>query len=201
MEEKRKRSKTCTHGEAPADVLWGVDEQRTTPGVQQHISYLSARLTFEEAAQTMCRSVPIGMSRAASPELDASGGRSVGGFRRPAGHRLTGPGQASAEPAVHERQPARRRLSGCISNWMACWRGCDGAACRWRKRNVQRKGDVYREIKAGAVFRAERGPQAFRAGSWRAMWIRQRQTVCAMWLAAPLRAYSEIGRESKRIQC
>ena len=24
----------CTHGEAPADVLWGVDKQRTTPGVQ-----------------------------------------------------------------------------------------------------------------------------------------------------------------------
>jgi len=52
----------CTHGEAPADALWGVDKQRTTPGVQEHISYLSARLTFEEAAQTMCRSVPIGMS-------------------------------------------------------------------------------------------------------------------------------------------
>lgn len=29
----------CLHGgEAPADVLWGVDKQRTTPGVQQHIS-------------------------------------------------------------------------------------------------------------------------------------------------------------------
>ena len=45
----------CTHGEAPADVLWGVHEQRTTPGVQRFISYLSARNTFEEAAQTMCR--------------------------------------------------------------------------------------------------------------------------------------------------
>ena len=28
----------CTHGEAEAFVLWGVDKQRTTPGVQQHIS-------------------------------------------------------------------------------------------------------------------------------------------------------------------
>jgi hypothetical protein len=55
----------CLHvgeAEAPADGLWGVDKQRTTPGVQGHISYLSARLTFEEAAQTLCRSVPIGMS-------------------------------------------------------------------------------------------------------------------------------------------
>jgi hypothetical protein len=28
----------CTHGEAPTDALWGVDKQRTTPGVQEHIS-------------------------------------------------------------------------------------------------------------------------------------------------------------------
>ena len=60
--EEAEEQHTCTHGEAPADALWGVDKQRTTPGVQQHISFLSARLTFEEAAQTMCRSVPIGMS-------------------------------------------------------------------------------------------------------------------------------------------
>ena len=52
----------CAHGEAPADALWGMDKQRTTPGVQGHISYLSARLTFEEAAQALCRTVPIGMS-------------------------------------------------------------------------------------------------------------------------------------------
>ncbi len=52
----------CTHGEAPADELWGVQERRTTGGVQKLISYLSARLTFEEAAETLCRYVPIGMS-------------------------------------------------------------------------------------------------------------------------------------------
>jgi hypothetical protein len=28
----------CHHAEAPADALWGVDQQRTTPGVQQQIS-------------------------------------------------------------------------------------------------------------------------------------------------------------------
>src|SRR6266699_4689931 len=42
----------------------------------------------------------------------------------------------------------------------------DGVLARMRRGSVpmekeerQRKGDVYREIKAGAVFRAERGPQ------------------------------------------
>ena len=33
-----KEKQDCTHGEAPADVLWGVEKQRTTPGVQEHIS-------------------------------------------------------------------------------------------------------------------------------------------------------------------
>src|SRR5260221_5261652 len=44
-----------TQGEAPADALWGGEEQRTTAGVQRLISYLSARLTYEEAAETLCR--------------------------------------------------------------------------------------------------------------------------------------------------
>ncbi len=52
----------CTHGEAPDDVLWGVHERRTTSGVQREISYLCGRLTFEEAAETFCRQVPLGMS-------------------------------------------------------------------------------------------------------------------------------------------
>jgi hypothetical protein len=32
----------CTHGEAPADRLWGVQGRRTTVGVQQAVSYLCA---------------------------------------------------------------------------------------------------------------------------------------------------------------
>ena len=36
--EEAEEQHVCTHGEAPADALWGVDKQRTTPGVQEHIS-------------------------------------------------------------------------------------------------------------------------------------------------------------------
>src|SRR2546421_7092315 len=54
--------KGCTHGEAPDDLLWGVHERRTTSGVQREISNQCARLTFEEAAESLCRHVPLGMS-------------------------------------------------------------------------------------------------------------------------------------------
>jgi len=46
------QNKRCRHGEAPDDALWGVQERRTTGGVQQQISCLCGRLTFEEAAET-----------------------------------------------------------------------------------------------------------------------------------------------------
>jgi hypothetical protein len=79
----------CTHGEAPDDVLWGVHERRTSSGVQREISYLCGRLTFEEAADTFCRQVPLGMS-----------GRQALTLMRPLGealaagqdHHLTDPG-------------------------------------------------------------------------------------------------------------
>ncbi|MBF6614986.1 MAG: UPF0236 family protein [Chloroflexi bacterium] len=147
---------TCTHGEAPADVLWGVDKQRTTPGVQGHISYLSARLTFEEAATTLCRTVPIGMS-----------GRQVLNLMRPVGEALA----AQEEQQVHvvQAQPKQAQSQPCAQQPTPkeierLYIELDGVFARMRRGSVpmekeerQRKGDVYREIKAGAVFRAERG--------------------------------------------
>ena len=52
----------CSHGAAPADEIWGVHGQRTTPGVQMFISYFCARLTLEEAAETFARLFPLGIS-------------------------------------------------------------------------------------------------------------------------------------------
>jgi hypothetical protein len=148
----------CTHGEAPADVRWGVDKQRTTPGVQQHISYLSARLTFEEAAQTLCRSVPIGMS-----------GRQALNLMRPVGEALAAQEdqqmmalQAQAKQAQSQPCAQRQPQQGAQRLYIEL----DGVLARMRRGSVpmekeerQRKGDVYREIKAGAVFCAEQGPQ------------------------------------------
>src|SRR5207302_1548929 len=151
------KEQDCTHGEAPADVLWGVDEQRTTPGVQEHISYLSARLTFEEAAQTLCRSVPIGMS-----------GRQALNLMRPVGEALA----ASEDQQVRAIEDEARQVRSLPTEWQPpqeierLYIELDGVLARMRRgsvpmkqEEVQRTGDVYREIKAGAVFRAERGPK------------------------------------------
>jgi hypothetical protein len=148
----------CPRAEAPADVLWGVDQQRTTPGVQQEISYLSARLTFEEAAQTLCRSVPIGMS-----------GRQALNLMRPVGERLTAAEDRQVQLLQAQAKQARSQpslLSEEHQEMERLYIELDGVLARRRRGSVpmekeeqQRKGDVYREIKAGAVFRAEQGPQ------------------------------------------
>ena len=49
-EEKEEDQQLCGQGRAPADQVWGIEQRRTTPGVQEYISYLCARLTFEEKA-------------------------------------------------------------------------------------------------------------------------------------------------------
>jgi hypothetical protein len=147
----------CTHGEAPADERWGVQERRTTGGVQKLISYLSARLTFEEAAETLCRSVPIGMSGRQALTLM----RPVAEALATAEDRQVKTLQAQAKQA--RSQPQEPKPTKEIER---LYIELDGVLARMRRGSVpmekeerQRKGDVYREIKAGAVFRAERGPK------------------------------------------
>src|SRR5258708_6271297 len=111
----------------------------------------------EEAAETLCRSVPIGMS-----------GRQALSLMRPVGEALASAEdrqvktlQAQAKQArsqPQEPQPTKEIERLYIE--------LDGVLARMRrgsvsmeKEELQRKGDVYREIKAGAVFRAERGPK------------------------------------------
>ncbi len=153
--EEQAEEAACSHGEAPADALWGVGEQRTTPGVQRLITYLCARLTFEEAAQTLCRCVPIGMSgrqaltlmRPVAEALAAEEDRQVRLLQAKAQQARSKPGEQSAKKGIE-------RL----------YIELDGVFARMRRGSVpmekeeqQRPGDVYREIKAGAVFRAEQG--------------------------------------------
>jgi len=145
----------CTHGEAPDDVLWGVHERRTSSGVQREISYLCGRLTFEEAADTFCRQVPLGMS-----------GRQALTLMRPLGEALAA-GQdhhvitLQAQAKQAQSQPCAQPPSKEIER---LYIELDGVFARMRRGSVpmeheelHRTGDVYREIKAGVVFRAERG--------------------------------------------
>ncbi len=148
---------SCSHGEAPDDILWGVHEQRTTSGVQREISYLCGRLTFEEAADSLCRHVPLEMSARQALSLLRPVGEALAG----AEDRQVKGVQAQAKQA--RSHPAEERQTKEIER---LYIELDGVMARMRRGSVpmekeerQRKGDVYREIKAGAVFRAERGPK------------------------------------------
>ncbi len=59
---EQEKAQKCSHGRIPADERWGAQGKRTTPGVQQYISYLCAKLTLEEAAETFRRLLPLRMS-------------------------------------------------------------------------------------------------------------------------------------------
>ncbi len=149
--------KNCTHGEAPDDGLWGVHERRTTSGVQREISYLCGRLTFEEAAESWCRHVPLGMSARQAHNLM----RPVGEVLASAEERQVKSVQAEAKQARSQQREERQ-----TKEIERLYIELDGVLARMRRGSVpmekeerQRQGDVYREIKAGAVFRAERGPK------------------------------------------
>ncbi len=148
---------SCTQGEAPADAVWGVQQQRTTRGVQREISYLCGRLSFEEAAETLCRQVPLLMSARQALRLM----RPVGEALASAEGRQVRSWQAQAQQA--RSQPPQERHTQEIERLSI---EVDGVLARMRRGSVpieheerHRPGDVYREIKAGAVFRAERGPK------------------------------------------
>lgn len=148
---------SCTHGEAPDDAVWGVQRQRTTRGVQREISYLCGRLTFEEAAETLCRQVPLVMSARQALTLM----RPVGEALASAEDRQVNSVQAQAQQARSQPQEEHQ-----FKEIERLYIELDGVLARMRRGSVpmdqeerHRKGDVYREIKAGAVFRAERGPK------------------------------------------
>src|SRR5712691_866373 len=150
---------TCTHGEAPDDVVWGVHQRRTTRGVQREISYLCGRLTFEEAADTFCRQVPLGMS-----------GRQALTLMRPLGEALAAGLDQQVSALWADASQPRTQASASPSqprDLARLYIEVDGVLTRLRRGSVpldkeerHRSGDVYREIKVGAVFRAERGVSA-----------------------------------------
>ena len=125
--------------------------------MQREISYLCGRLTFEEAAESLCRHVPLEMSARQALSLM----RPVGEALASAEDRQVKSVQAQAKQA---RSQAREEQQ--TKQIERLYIELDGVMARMRRGSVpmekeerQRKGDVYREIKAGAVFRAERGPK------------------------------------------
>jgi hypothetical protein len=147
----------CSHGRAPADETWGVQGTRTSPGVQQYISYLCAMLTLEEAAETFARLLPLRMSARQALNLMQPVGQALAQREDEAVKALF---EEAAKSQTSEEQASQQSSKDIDRLYIEL----DGILARIRRGSVpmeeqerQRKGDVYREMKVGAVFLAERG--------------------------------------------
>lgn len=167
-EPERDGKQACTHGEAPADALWGLTQRHTSAGVQQAVSYLGAALTLEETATAFSRLFPLQMSA-----------RQVLHLMQPVGEALAAAEQAQVQAVWEEaarKHPTPIGPVGCCDDGVErLYIQLDGVLARLRRGSVpmeqdeqQHSGDVYREIKVGAVFESQRGRErsALAPGVW-----------------------------------
>jgi hypothetical protein len=149
----------CTHGEAPADQLWGVQGRRTTAGVQQAVSYLCASSTLEEAAAILSRLLPVPMSARQALNLLQPLGEALHQQEDEQVRALwdqASQARTTSQPSTADQQERIERL----------YIELDGVLARLRRGSVpmeeqehKRQGDGYREVKVSAVFEATRGPE------------------------------------------
>ncbi len=147
----------CSHGRAPADEAWGVQGTRTSPGVQEYISYLCAMLTLEEAAESFRRLLPLRMSARQALNLMQPVGQALAHREDEAVKVLfeeAAKSQTSQEQAMHQSSKDIARFYIELDGILARMR-CGSVPIEEEER--KRQGDVYREMKVGAVFVGERG--------------------------------------------
>jgi hypothetical protein len=155
--EEEEQKQNCP-GRAPADQVWGIDQRRTTPGVQEAISYLCARLTFEEAAETFSRFLPLTMTAKQAQNLMEPVGKALAEQEE---NKLKALFEQATHKHTSEQDQQELHSLGSIER---LYIQMDGIMERLRRGTVDmenheetRKGDVYREIKVGVTFEAERG--------------------------------------------
>ena len=159
-ETKQEQPVDCMRGEAPADARWGIGKRRTSAGVQEQISYLCASLTLEEAAATFSRLYPLQMSarqalflmQPVGEALAARDQQQINTIWEQAAHKHTTPTPSPSQSDLDTSPIERFYIE------------LDGVFARLRRGSVPmeehehgREGDVYREIKVGAVFQAKPG--------------------------------------------
>jgi len=145
-------SALCSHGQAPWDAVWGQIAGRTSPGVQKLLGKLVSRLTLSEAVDTFTSILPLAMSERQALNLIQPIGEAL---REQEEEQVQALFEQAANKETHAtehgtmRGPSIRRL----------YIETDGVMARMRRGSVtmeeaeaKRTGDVYREIKVGAVF-------------------------------------------------
>nr|HET6901966.1 ISKra4 family transposase [Ktedonobacteraceae bacterium] len=150
--EEAEPSTTCSHGQAPWDVVWGQVAGRTSPGVQKLLGKLVSRLTLSEAVDTFTDVLPLPMSE-----------RQALNLIQPLGEALSEQEeeqvQALFEQAATKEMQAAEQGAVLGPPIRRLYIETDGVMARIRRGSVpmeegetKRTGDVYREIKVGAVF-------------------------------------------------
>jgi hypothetical protein len=156
-EETAAAGEHAAHGEAPADEQWGVQQHRCSVGVQQAISRLSASMTLEEAADSLSHLFPVQMSARQALNLIQPVGEAFREQEEENQQQLF----QQAEQADSQSEPVSLPSAPTIKRMYV---EIDGVMARLRRGSVamedkerKRPGDVYREVKVGAVFEAEPG--------------------------------------------
>ena len=155
----QEQEEDCSHGRSPSDEKWGIQGTRTTPGVQQTISYFCSMLTFEEAAEAFERLLPLGMSA-----------RQALNLARPIGDALADKEEETVKNLFSEITNSKtdddheKIDEGTVKDIRRLYIEMDGILARMRRGTVpmedheqKRDGDVYREVKVGAIFEAVQG--------------------------------------------
>jgi hypothetical protein len=152
MVEAEEPSATCSHGQAPWDLVWGQIAGRTSPGVQKLLGKLVSRLTFSEAVDTFTSILPLPMSERQALNLIQPIGEAL---REQEEEQV----QALFEQAASTETQAAEHGSVLGPSIRRLYIETDGVTARIRRGSVpmeeaeaKRKADVYREIKVGAVF-------------------------------------------------
>jgi hypothetical protein len=150
--EQEQEPARCSHGQAPFDQVWGPFSGRTSPGVQKLLGKLVARMTLSEAVETFTDLLPLQMSERQALNLIQPVGEAL---------RVREDKQIQTlfeQAADKETQPSEQSsLRGLPIRRL--YIETDGVMARLRRGSVpmeeaetKQKGDVYREIKVGAVF-------------------------------------------------
>lgn len=150
--EQEEPSAACSHGQAPWDSVWGPIAGRTSPGVQKLLGKLVSRLTLSEAVDTFTDVLPLPVSERQALNLIQPIGEAL---RAQEEEQV----QALFEQAANKETQASEQGSVLGPSIRRLYIETDGVMARIRRGSVtmeeaeaKRKGDVYREIKVGAVF-------------------------------------------------
>jgi Uncharacterised protein family (UPF0236) len=155
--EEGEERRECSHGQAPFDEVWGITEGRTSPGVQKLLGKLGARMTLSEAVETFSSILPLQMSERQALNLIQPVGEALRELEEEQVKTLF-------EQATHKETQVSEQRSVLGLPIRRLYIETDGVTARMRRGSVpmeetevKRKGDVYREIKVGAVFEGVAG--------------------------------------------